>query len=61
MGTRVVTLDLDERTVELHDGEHLLYDGLIIATGVAPRCPSDGHDLAGVHVLRTVEDALALC
>lgn len=60
LGTRAVALDLNDRTVELHDGERLPYDGLIIATGITPRRLPAGHDMAGVHVLRTVEDTLAL-
>ena len=36
------------------------FDGLVIATGVAPRrLPGTDH-LAGVHVLRTLDDALAI-
>jgi NADPH-dependent 2,4-dienoyl-CoA reductase/sulfur reductase-like enzyme len=46
--------------LHLADGSSLEYDGLIIATGVTPRRLSAGHDLAGVHVLRTLDDALAL-
>ncbi|RWH78073.1 FAD-dependent oxidoreductase [Mesorhizobium sp.] len=60
LGVRAVGLDTNNRTVELQGGERLPYDGLIIATGLAPRRLSAGHDLAGVHVLRTIEDALAL-
>jgi NADPH-dependent 2,4-dienoyl-CoA reductase/sulfur reductase-like enzyme len=41
-------------------GEQLGYDGLVIATGVTPGRLPFGHDLAGVHVLRTIDDALAL-
>jgi NADPH-dependent 2,4-dienoyl-CoA reductase/sulfur reductase-like enzyme len=46
--------------LHLADGSSLEYDGLIIATGVTPRRLSAGHDLAGMHVLRTLDDALAL-
>lgn len=60
LGTRAVALDMNGRTVELDHGEYLPYDRLIIATGVAPRHLPAGHDLAGVHLLRTVEDALTL-
>ena len=60
LGTRAVALDLTERTVELDDRERLPYDGLVIATGVIPRRLASGHDLVGVHVLRTIDDALAL-
>src|SRR6476620_330284 len=30
---RAVTLDMPARTVELHDGEQIAFDGLLIATG----------------------------
>ncbi|MFE3280971.1 NAD(P)/FAD-dependent oxidoreductase [Nocardia sp. NPDC059239] len=60
LGARAVGLDVNERTLALHTGESLRYDGLIIATGVGPRRLPTGHDLAGVHVLRTIDDAIAL-
>lgn len=59
-GTRAVSLDPDERSVELSDGEHLRYDGLVIATGVVPRRLPSGHEMAGVYVMRTIDDALGL-
>lgn len=58
LGCRAVRLDTDLRevTVESPDGEERLrYDGLIIATGARARRPET--DLAGVHVLRTLDDA----
>lgn len=59
LGRSAVALDLTERHVRLDDGENIAFDGLVIATGVTPvRLP--GSDLAGVHVLRTLDDALAL-
>lgn len=60
LGTRAVALDMNSRIVELDNGQHLPFDGLIIATGIVPRRLPAGHDLAGVHVLRTVDDALAV-
>jgi NADPH-dependent 2,4-dienoyl-CoA reductase/sulfur reductase-like enzyme len=59
-GARAVGVDLSARRVGLDDGTQLEYDGLVIATGVTPRRLPFGHDLAGVHVLRTGEDSLAL-
>jgi 3-phenylpropionate/trans-cinnamate dioxygenase ferredoxin reductase subunit len=53
-------LDTVARTVLLQDGCQLGYDYLIIATGVRPRFLPAGHDLAGVHVLRSARDATAL-
>ena len=60
LGTRAVGLDMASGQLHLADGSSLEYDGLIIATGVTPRRLSAGHDLAGVHVLRTLDDALAI-
>jgi NADPH-dependent 2,4-dienoyl-CoA reductase/sulfur reductase-like enzyme len=60
LGATAVSLDTDARSVELGDGTRISYDGLIIATGVRPRRLRQGHELRGVHVLRTVDDAMAL-
>lgn len=59
LGERAVGLDLGAREVELAGGDRLSYDGLVIATGCRPRTIG-GEGLAGVHVLRTLDDALAL-
>lgn len=59
LGQRATALDLAGRQVRLDNGESIGFDGLIIATGVTPRHLPDS-DLAGVHVLRTLDDALAL-
>ncbi|MDQ0711699.1 NADPH-dependent 2,4-dienoyl-CoA reductase/sulfur reductase-like enzyme [Streptomyces luteogriseus] len=57
LGTAATGLDLTGRTVRLVDGARVPYDGLIVATGVRPRrLPGD----EGTHVLRTLDDALAL-
>ncbi|MCE7048542.1 NAD(P)/FAD-dependent oxidoreductase [Streptomyces purpurascens] len=57
LGSAATGLDMTDRTVCLADGEQVPYDGLIVATGVRPRrLPGDG----GAHVLRTLDDALAL-
>ncbi|MFI7128646.1 NAD(P)/FAD-dependent oxidoreductase [Nonomuraea sp. NPDC050153] len=56
LGAAATGLDLAERTVRLADGAAVPYDGLIVATGVRPRrLPG-----RGAHVLRTLDDALAL-
>ncbi|MGY5131763.1 NAD(P)/FAD-dependent oxidoreductase, partial [Streptomyces nigrescens] len=59
-GCRATGLDTAERVVTLADGDRLGYDGLIIATGLRPRRLPFGHDLAGVHVLRTLDETLTL-
>jgi hypothetical protein len=45
--------------VRVSDGPPVDFDGLVIAMGLTPRSLPGG-DLAGVHVLRTLDDALAL-
>ncbi|WP_330276395.1 NAD(P)/FAD-dependent oxidoreductase [Lentzea sp. NBC_00516] len=60
LGSAASGLDLAGRTVALSNGEEIAYDGLVIATGTTPRKLPFGHDLAGVHVLRTIDDALTL-
>ncbi|WP_332880752.1 FAD-dependent oxidoreductase [Streptomyces sp. NBC_00564] len=57
LGSAATGLDLAGRSVALADGDQVPYDGLVIATGVRPR-RLPGH--ARAHVLRTLEDALAL-
>ena len=59
-GHRAVTLDAAGRRVVLDDGSVLAADGIVVATGAAPRRLSgtDGHP--AVHVLRTLDHAVAL-
>src|SRR5207248_5971161 len=57
---RATSLDLGAREVELHDGERLSFDGLVVATGATPRTLPDTPPLAGVFTLRTLDDSLAL-
>ncbi|MFE2634362.1 NAD(P)/FAD-dependent oxidoreductase [Streptomyces scopuliridis] len=59
LGRRAVGLDAAGRKVLLDGGERVAFDALVIATGVTPR-RLPGDDLEGVHVLRTLDDALAL-
>ncbi len=59
LGRRATGLDLAAGEVVLDGGERLGFDGLVIATGCRPR-GIGGESLAGVHVLRTLDDALAL-
>ena len=57
LGCRAVALDRSSRVVELADGRAISFDTLVIATGVRARRLRDGHDLRGVHTLRTLDDA----
>ena len=60
LGTRATALDPGARRVTLDDGSQLEYDGLVIATGAAPRVLRGTPDLEGIHLLRTLDDALAI-
>jgi 3-phenylpropionate/trans-cinnamate dioxygenase ferredoxin reductase subunit len=60
LGTRAESLDLDARTLALSSGAALPFDGLLIATGAAPRTLPGAPTLPGVYTLRTLEDCLAL-
>lgn len=61
LGTRAERVDAKRRLVHLEDGSHLPYTSLVVATGARPRrLPVQGADLAGVHVFRTMADAVAV-
>jgi len=60
LDARAVALDATAREVELHDGERVAFDGLVIATGATPRRLANQPNLAGLFTLRTLDDALAL-
>jgi 3-phenylpropionate/trans-cinnamate dioxygenase ferredoxin reductase subunit len=49
-----------EREVELDSGETISYDGLVIATGATARTLPQAAGFSGVHVLRTLDDAMAV-
>ena len=53
LGTPATALDLDGRVVAV-DGDRIPFDGLIVATGAAPR------EIPGARTLRTLDDSLAL-
>lgn len=57
-GTRVAAIDRASRSLRLSDGERVAYDHLILATGTRNRpLPVPGTELAGVHQLRSLDDA----
>ncbi len=61
LGASAASLDRQRRCVVLSDGDEVAYDRLLVATGSRARSwTGAGAELDGVHVLRTVEDALAL-
>src|SRR3954468_16504287 len=63
LGHRATGLDLEARTVTAvgPDGERTIaWDELVIATGAAARQLPGTPDLAGIHVVRTLDDCLGL-
>ncbi|XVQ06418.1 NAD(P)/FAD-dependent oxidoreductase [Spirillospora sp. CA-255316] len=60
LGIPATALDTEAHLVALDGGEQVPYTALVIATGVnARRLPGTEH-LAGVHALRTLDDARAI-
>lgn len=56
-GTRIETVNPDNKTVTANDGQTHSYDKLLLATGSRPRILNiEGSDLAGIHYLRTIDD-----
>ena len=60
LGVRATALDARAQTITTDDGDTIPYDGAVIATGAAPRRLPNTPDLEGMHVLRTLDDAVAL-
>ncbi|MBB5912199.1 NADPH-dependent 2,4-dienoyl-CoA reductase/sulfur reductase-like enzyme [Nocardia transvalensis] len=60
LGVAATDLDTAGRSVGLSDGSRVHADGFVIATGARARRWPGAENLAGVHVLRTIEDAVRL-
>jgi NADPH-dependent 2,4-dienoyl-CoA reductase/sulfur reductase-like enzyme len=60
LGVHATGLDAGAGAVVLDDGTEVRADGVIVATGARARVWPGTQHLAGVHVLRTIDDALAL-
>jgi NADPH-dependent 2,4-dienoyl-CoA reductase/sulfur reductase-like enzyme len=60
LGNGATSLDTAEQTVTLADGTKLRYDELVIATGLVPKRIPSFPDLAGIHVLRSYDETMAL-
>ncbi|WP_116200522.1 NAD(P)/FAD-dependent oxidoreductase [Amycolatopsis circi] len=59
LGVAATALDLEQRVVGLDDGE-VSYTELVLATGARARTLPGMPAIAGVHTLRTVDDAAAV-
>jgi NADPH-dependent 2,4-dienoyl-CoA reductase/sulfur reductase-like enzyme len=60
LGISATSLDLSAREVRLETGVAVRFDGLVIATGARARRLPGTVGVAGVHHVRTVDDASAL-
>jgi len=61
LGRRAVRIDTSGRRLSLDDGQTLAYAWLALTTGARCRpLPVPGAELAGVHMLRTLDESLAL-
>ena len=61
LGAEASAIHLEDHAVELHSGEKLPFDKLLLAAGAHPFVPPfPGADREGVTSLRTVEDARAI-
>lgn len=61
LGKRVVSADLAAQTVLIDGGEEVSYSHLVIATGLRPKKLDYPNNLqSGRHVIRSLDDALAL-
>jgi 3-phenylpropionate/trans-cinnamate dioxygenase ferredoxin reductase component len=64
LGCTATGLDVSKRTLTIDDGEPEPFDGIVLATGADARrshfLGEGGGELEGIHVLRTLDDALAL-
>jgi 3-phenylpropionate/trans-cinnamate dioxygenase ferredoxin reductase subunit len=61
LGVPVTAIDRGDRRLRLGDGSELNYDKLLLCVGSRPRMlESPGHDLAGIHCLRTIADVEAI-
>ena len=60
LGRRATGLDLHGRQVVVDEVDRIDFDGLMIATGASPRQLPGVPPLDGIHLLRTLDDCLAI-
>ena len=59
LGMPATSLDLETKSV-LIGADAVPYDGVVLATGGAPRSIPGTPPLAGIHLLRTIDDSVAI-
>lgn len=60
LGVAATALDAQRRMIRLSDDDELTFDGIVLACGASPRSLPDSEQPAGVHTVRTLDDATAL-
>jgi 3-phenylpropionate/trans-cinnamate dioxygenase ferredoxin reductase subunit len=61
LGARATAIDRASQRLRLGDGSELTYDKLLLCVGSKPRrLDVPGHELAGIHCLRTIADVDAI-
>jgi NAD(P)H-nitrite reductase large subunit len=61
MSKKAVSLNLSDKTVNLEDGEKIVYEKLLLATGGKPFVPKmEGQEKDGVFTFTTIKDAESL-
>ena len=61
IGKKAVSLNLTEKTVNLEDGEKVVYEKLLLATGGKPFVPKmEGQEKDGVFTFTNISDAQRL-
>lgn len=60
LGETAISLDTASGAVELAQGSLVAADGVVLATGSRARTWAGAETMGGVHVVRTIDDAIAL-
>ncbi|OMC38892.1 pyridine nucleotide-disulfide oxidoreductase [Mycobacterium sp. GA-1841] len=60
LGSAAQSVDTAAKKLTLADGTEVAYEELIIATGLVPKRIRSFGDLAGIHVLRSYDESMAL-
>jgi len=61
LSTRITSIDLSTKNLEIANGDMIAYDTLIISTGSRPReLAVEGSELGGVHYLRSIDDVITI-